>query len=145
MFFNIQNKDNRKKNNNPSNSGNQKKNDNKNFKASGNMLKEENSHLSNVAEIQILKIQDEKIVFTILKFSHDGKYLAAGTENGKIYVFEIINLDFMTSKGIKPTDNSFHNLTHKLINENYIKFADEHRKKIVDICWSYRVNKIIIM
>jgi len=77
-----------------------------------------------------------------LKFSYDGKYLAAGTENGRIYIFECINLEYIKNKGINPNENNnFHNFTFKLINENYIKYAEEQTNKIVDICWSYKVKK----
>lgn len=131
------------KNNNSNQSSAYKKGSGDNTNYNSKSPKDESFHISNIAEIQLLKIQDDKIIFTVLKFSHDGKYLAAGTESGNIYIFEIINLDFLTSKGIKPTDNNFHNCTYKLINENYIKYTDEHKMKIVDICWSYKVYKKI--
>lgn len=100
--------------------------------------------LSNLAEIQTIKIQDEKNAFTALKFSHDGKYLAAGTENGRIYIFECINIEYLLNKKIYPNENNnTHNFTYKLINENYFKYSEEQTNKIVDICWSFKVKFFI--
>lgn len=51
-----------------------------------------------------------------------------------------MNLEYLINKEVKPTDNNYNVYSYKLLNDTFFKVMDEHTEKIIDICWSYKVN-----
>lgn len=79
---------------------------------------------------------------TVIKISIDSNYLAVGKSNGRVLIYEILNLDFFNRNydKIKINDNTFFNL----LNHFPLKEFKEQRNNIIEICWSFKVKKDMI-
>ena len=91
-----------------------------------------NRYIKTLIEIQNFFIEDSPI--WVIKISHNYEYLATGSKNGSIKIFNILGYN---SEEIEFIYNKEHFLNYlKLISENPILELKKHSKDIIDLSWS---------
>ena len=101
---------------------------------------ERNRYIRNLIEIQNFFIEDSPI--WIMKLSHNYEYLATGSKNGSIKIFNILGYNLEEVELIynkKTIINYF-----KLIPEKPMLQLNKHTKDIVDLSWSPFNYKLLL-
>ena len=94
--------------------------------------KSNNHYIKTLIELQNFYI--ENCVIRVIKISQDGHYLAAGCENGKIKIYEIMGYNYSHYKLNYDKENIKEYLN--FINEVPYKTLERHKKDIIDLDWS---------
>ena len=94
--------------------------------------KSNKNYIKTLIELQNFYI--ENCVIRVIKISPDGHYLAAGCENGKIKIYEIMGYNYLHYKLNYDKENIKEFLN--FINEVPFKTLAKHKKDIIDLDWS---------
>ena len=94
--------------------------------------KSNKNYIKTLIELQNFYI--ENCVIRVIKISPDGHYLAAGCENGKIKIYEIMGYNYLHYKLKYDKENIKEFLN--FINEVPFKTLAKHKKDIIDLDWS---------
>jgi len=97
------------------------------------------NHLKSLIEIQILQIDFQEI--RICKFRQDGKYLATAGKSGCLRIWEKLSLDDSLEEYVKSGVCGF----FKFFKDYPFRIYKEHTSDIIDVCWSNKVNYLILI
>ena len=78
----------------------------------------------------------------VIKISHDGKYLAGGSKNGIIKIYEIIGYNYSKFKTNYKKNNIIKYLN--FINETPYKTLEKHKSDILDLSWSPHYTNLLL-
>ena len=78
----------------------------------------------------------------VIKISHDGKYLAGGSKNGIIKIYEIIGYNYSKFKTSYKKKNIIKYLN--FINETPYKTLEKHKSDILDLSWSPHYPNLLL-
>jgi len=99
-----------------------------------------NKHFKTLIELQNFYIEDSSI--WIVKFSKDLKYLATGSKNGIIKIFEIINYHYDNFENVYKSNEIL--LYLNFLNEKPYKILNEHISDIIDLTWSSKKFNLLL-
>lgn len=99
-----------------------------------------NKHFKTLIELQNFYIEDSSI--WIVKFSKDLKYLATGSKNGIIKIFEIINYHYDNFESVYKSNEIL--LYLNFLNEKPYKILNEHLSDIIDLTWSSKKFNLLL-
>ena len=99
---------------------------------SKNIKHPKNKYIRCLIELQNFYIDDSSI--WVIKLNHDGNYLAAGCQSGKIKIFRVINYKYENFENSYDKDNILNYCN--FICQNPYKTLKGHKSDIIDLSWS---------